>query len=80
MEVSTKELRIQPGKILEQVAQGVEVTVTFRGRALARIVPFSAGTTPKDETDEGVFGMWGNRPDESSVDSTVRKLREGRKF
>lgn len=80
MEVSTKELRVQPGKILEQVAQGVEVTVTFRGKALARIVPFSAGPSPKGETDDGVFGMWSNRSDEISVDSTVRKLREGRKF
>ena len=33
MEVSTKELRIQPGKIIDQVVNGEEVTVTFRGKA-----------------------------------------------
>ena len=43
MEVSTKELRIQPGKIIDHVVNGQEVTVTFRGKALAKIVPLKEG-------------------------------------
>ena len=39
MEVSTKELRIQPGKIIDQVVNGQEITVTYRGKALAKIIP-----------------------------------------
>jgi len=38
MEITTKELRIQPGKIIDQVVNGQEVTVTYRGEALVKIV------------------------------------------
>ena len=39
MKVTTKELRIQPGKIIDHVVGGQEVTITFRGKELAKIVP-----------------------------------------
>ena len=41
MQITTKELRIQPGRIIDQVANGEEITVTFRGKALARIIPIN---------------------------------------
>jgi prevent-host-death family protein len=79
MEVSTKELRIQPGRIIDQVVNGEEVTVTFRGKALARIVPI-IGKETKASEDEEIFGMWKNHGDGLTVDQEVREMREGRKF
>lgn len=79
MEVTTKELRIQPGKIIDQVVHGEEVTVTFRGKALARIVPVGSGRT-KPEEDAQIFGMWRESDDSRSVEQTVRDLRKGRSF
>ena len=79
MEVSTKELRIQPGKIIDQVVNGEEVTVTFRGKALARIVPITGRETKVTEEEE-IFGMWKSHSDSLSVDQEVRSMREGRVF
>ena len=78
MEVTTKELRIHPGKILDQVLNGGDVTVTFRGKRLAKIIPFEQEET-EDSTDS-IFGMWANRDDSTSVEEMVRQLRQGRSF
>lgn len=70
-------LRRSPGKILKAIEQRQEVTLTKRGRPLARIVPL------RDDNDKKVshqpaFGMWKNT-DEVSVDKQVRELRKGRR-
>ena len=79
MEVTTKELRIQPGRIIDQVVHGEEVTVTFRGKALAKIIPVGP-IRAKDEEDIGIFGMWQEAASQRSVEDTVRDLRKGRSF
>lgn len=79
MEITTKELRIQPGKIIDQVAHGEEVTVTFRGKKLARIVPVGSVATKSDD-DLGIFGMWKDAEDFMPVEETVRDLRKERSF
>lgn len=82
MKVTAKELRIQPGRIIDYVAGGQEVTVTYRGRALAKIVPMEEGARGKagGEDGEGIFGMWCARADAETVDEAVRRLREGWRF
>jgi prevent-host-death family protein len=80
MEVSTKELRIQPGRIIDQVVNGEEVTVTFRGKALARIVPIASKTSKPDQNEPGIFGMWNDHDQVDPIDSQVRAMREGRTF
>jgi prevent-host-death family protein len=77
MEVTTKELRIQPGKILDQVSIGQEVTVTYRGKPLARIVPFS---NEEDPEGDSMFGLWKDHESERSVEDLVREARKGRAF
>jgi prevent-host-death family protein len=76
--VSTKELRIQPGKIIAQVAIGQEITVTYRGEPIAKIVPFQSAGDSGDEVS--VFGMWKDHDSEQSVEEQVRNLRKGRQF
>ena len=80
MEVSTKELRVQPGKIIDQVVHGEEVTVTFRGKALARIVPISDFRSRSENSDSDIFGMWKSDSSDNSVEGVVRGLRKGRTF
>jgi len=79
MKITTKELRIQPGKIIDQVVNGQEVTVTFRGKALAKIVPIQKKGSSAEQENEA-FGMWSNRKEEKTVEETVRELRKGRSF
>jgi len=80
MEVSTKELRIQPGKIIDQVVNGEEVTVTFRGKALARIVPIAKRQNDATSEEDSIFGMWEDKNQEGSIDDIVRTMRKGRSF
>jgi len=78
MEITTKELRIHPGKILDHVLNGDDVTVTYRGKRLAKIVPFEQEST--GESKDEIFGMWADHDNSSSVEETVRQLRQGRPF
>ena len=80
MEVSTKELRIQPGRIIDQVVNGEEITVTFRGKALARIVPIDRRQKDTTTEDDSIFGMWKDRDQDESVEDLVRGMRKGRTF
>jgi prevent-host-death family protein len=80
MEITTKELRIQPGRILDQVANGQEITVTFRGKALARIVPIKTKSKTPEEEEISIFGLWKNHEDLNNVEDYVRDLRKGRQF
>lgn len=78
MKVTTKELRIQPGKIIDQVSAGQEITVTYRGKPLAKIIPFKSSISNKEDTT--IFGMWKNHSQSESVEDYVRNLRKGREF
>ncbi|HOX92359.1 MAG TPA: type II toxin-antitoxin system prevent-host-death family antitoxin [Spirochaetales bacterium] len=78
MEVTTKELRIQPGKIIDQVSSGQEITITYRGKPLARIVPFAAKAD--SGSTETIFGLWKNAAGIEDVDAYVRDIRKGRGF
>ena len=80
MKITTKELRIQPGKIIEQVVHGQEITVTFRGKALARIVPIGDQAKDHQNDDTGIFGLWKNHNEKKNVEKYVRGLRKGRQF
>jgi prevent-host-death family protein len=80
MEVTTKELRIQPGKIIDQVVNGQEVVITFRGKALAKIIPFSSSKLESKPEDIDIFGMWKERDKDVSVEDVVKTIRKGRQF
>jgi prevent-host-death family protein len=80
MEITAKELRGKPGKIIEQAARGTEVIITIRGKKMARLVPYErqavedSDREPKDE----LFGLWKGRDLEESVDAYVRSARKRR--
>lgn len=79
MKVTTKELRIQPGKILAHVLNGQEVTVSFRGQSVAKIVPLKKNSD--DENDgKSFFGLWKDHDAAESVEHYVRDSRKGRQF
>jgi prevent-host-death family protein len=81
MEISAKQLRIAPGKIIAQVNNGQDITITYRGKPTAKIVPF-AGIRNKDvkNAKEDLFGLWKDRDDAKDVEKYVRTIRKGRTF
>lgn len=80
MRVSTKELRVHPGRIIDHVANGEEIVVTFRGKALAKIVPIQSEEPDAVDTEDGIFGMWSTHDRDETVDDVVRRMRQGRTF
>ena len=81
MEITTKQLRIQPGRIVSQAANGQEITITYRGKPRAKIVPVTSGEKPVSQTPENeLFGIWKNRRDTENPEQFVRNMRKGRKM
>ena len=79
MEISAKQLRIQSGRIISQAANGQEITITYRGKPSAKIVPIVNKNSLVTEENE-LFGIWENRNDMENVEQYVRDLRKGRKL
>ena len=81
MVITTKQLKVQPGKIISQVYNGQEVTVTYRGKPRAKIVPIvSKKNIDLEESEEALFGIWKNRKDIKDVEQYIRNMRAGRKL
>ena len=79
MEISTKELRRNPGRTLASVSRGQELVVTYRGKRIAKIVPFSPENDSSDDDEDLIFGLWRDHEGED-VDEYLRNLRRGRQF
>lgn len=80
MEVSVKELRKQPGRIISMVGSGNSITITMRGKPAAKIVPLDEPVKEKNTFDDELFafGMWKDREDMKDPSAFVADLRKGR--
>ena len=76
MKVTTKALRTHTREILECLDRGESVTVTYRGKAKAKLVSVEKKKEASNEFP--AFGMWADRKEMTDVDSYVRELRKGR--
>ena len=82
MEITAKELRSRVGEALALVERGEQVTVTYRGKPRAKLVPIerSEEAPGYEPAPASAFGMWADRTDMDDVDAWVRNLRKGRLF
>jgi len=79
MEVSAKELRQKTRLVLDAVERGEEVTITYRGRARARILRLDIGQQLAESASENeLFGLWADRDDLIDPPGWVRALRKSR--
>jgi prevent-host-death family protein len=81
MKVTTKSLRTRAREVLECVDRGEPVTITYRGKARARLVGIAHGEKPgtTKSVELPVSGIWNDRDDIHDVDAYVRELRRGRR-
>ena len=76
MNISAKGLRTRIGEVLDCVERGEQVTVTYRGKPRARLVPIDAGEAESsDSGHDPTFGMWRDHDEKADVASYVRRLR-----
>lgn len=77
MKATILDMRRNPKKILDAIARNETVTLTNRGKSVARIEPIRDPRRPS-VTDLEIFGMWADRDDLSDPVAHVRALRKGR--
>ena len=77
MNATAKQLRFNTKSLLQSVARGEEVTITMRGKPVARLVTVNRRRKKKGE-DDTIFGMWSDRDDLREVQRYVRNIRKGR--
>jgi prevent-host-death family protein len=79
MKATTLDLRYKMKDILRAIDRGETVTVSYRGKEKARLVPIEAKPAKElKPSDHPAFGMWKDREDLKDPAAWVRKLRESR--
>jgi antitoxin (DNA-binding transcriptional repressor) of toxin-antitoxin stability system len=80
MEASIVDLRYRMKDVLRAIDRGETVTVLYRGKERARLVPSSAasGKVLVNPRDHPACGMWKDREDMADPVAYIRKLREPR--
>lgn len=78
MQATIVDLRYRTKDVLRAVERGETVTVLYRGKERARILPV-AGKRPAARLDAAeAFGLWKDREDLRDVRAYLRELRHGR--
>lgn len=76
MKATAKDLRFRSKELIDSVARGEEVIITFRGKPCAKLVPYRDLKNKKEENE--LFGIWKDSDIAENVDEYVRNLRKGR--
>lgn len=77
MKASILDLRRRMSDILRALDNNEAVTLTYRGKEKATIVPCGFAEISGLQ-DHPAFGLWADRQDMADVAGTVRNLRRGR--
>jgi prevent-host-death family protein len=77
MVVTAKELRLNTSKILKKVQRIGSVTVTLRGRPVAKLTALNEERVMR-AAEHPAFGIWADREDMKDVHAWLRKIRTAR--
>ena len=75
MKASIVDLRYHMKDVLRAIDRGETVTVLYRGKEKARLVPLAAKEKPKKASDHPACGMWADREDMADPVAYIRKMR-----
>lgn len=77
MVVTAKQLRLKTSQVLKKVQQVGTVTVTLRGKPVAKLLSLNSRKERK-LSDYPAIGMWADREDMKDVDAWLRNIRKPR--
>lgn len=77
MKATTLDMRRNPKRILDAVARKESVTLSHRGKPVARIEPVEDSERAR-VAEHAAFGLWADRPDMADPSAYVREQRKGR--
>ena len=78
MTVTAKDLRLRTSEILKRVQQLGSISVTLRGKTVARLTSTRKEKSERDLKDYAAIGMWADRKDMKDPSAWVRKIRRAR--
>jgi prevent-host-death family protein len=78
MVVTAKQLRLKTSDVLKKVRKVGAVTVTLRGKPVARILSLVGRKRRKALEEYRAIGMWADRRDMKDPSAWVRKIRKPR--
>jgi prevent-host-death family protein len=78
MTVTAKDLRLKTSEILKRVQRVGGVTVTLRGKPVARLVSIPSREADRDLADYAAVGMWADRKEMKDPAAWVRRIRRPR--
>ncbi|HEV2348256.1 MAG TPA: type II toxin-antitoxin system prevent-host-death family antitoxin [Terriglobia bacterium] len=77
MTVTAKQLRLKTSQVLKKVQQVGTLTVTLRGKPVAKLLSLNSGKEKK-LSEYRAIGMWADREDMKDVDAWLRNIRKPR--
>ena len=80
MKANIIDLRYRMKAVMAALDRGEPVTVLYRGRAKAQLVPVEMASKHRKPSSDAAFGIWSGRGDLADVAKYVRRLRQGRSF
>jgi len=80
MRANMLDLRNRMADILRAIDRGESVTILYRGKEKAVLMPVSQAATAVRIKDHKAFGMWKDREDLDDPAAAVRAMRKGRSF
>jgi prevent-host-death family protein len=78
MEIKAKDLRTATKRILETVARGEEVVITYRGTPRAKLVAVDTDRLSGRSGESPLFGIWRDHQAIEDVDAHIDQLRKSR--
>jgi prevent-host-death family protein len=79
MKATAKDLRFHAKDLLDAVSRGEEVTITYRGKPHAKLIPYEEGIGQEKSAESAeLFGMWKDREETDDVTGYVRNIRKNR--
>jgi len=77
MRATAKDLRFYSKELIDNVLRGEEITITYRGKPIAKLVPLEKTKAAKGIKNE-LFGMWKDNNKVKDVQKYITSLRKGR--
>lgn len=78
MKATILDLRYRMKDVLRAIDRGESVTVLYRGKKKARLVPLSEDRKPAKASAHPACGIWADRDDVADPAAYVRKIRRPR--
>jgi antitoxin (DNA-binding transcriptional repressor) of toxin-antitoxin stability system len=78
MEATILDLRYRMKDVLRAIDRGESVTVLYRGKKKARLVPVSKDRKPSKASAHPACGIWADRDEMADPAAYVRKIRRPR--